>query len=78
MLQIQLRNSQNVMIVSTLVMLLSSILTYSTLLRLRHIASKAVRSVERRLLMITGIMVVSLMGQFLLAVSYYRIPKYVL
>ncbi|PAV75657.1 hypothetical protein WR25_15160 [Diploscapter pachys] len=66
-----MRNSENMMIVSTFAMTSCTLFTTATLFRLRFIASISVRQAERRLLLITAIMSISLIGQFLIAVAFY-------
>ena len=66
-------NSRSVMIVSTFTTLLSSIFCAATIHRIRFIPSEAVRIVEKRLILITTIMTISLLGQFMVAVNQFCI-----
>ncbi|PAV78227.1 hypothetical protein WR25_27203 [Diploscapter pachys] len=58
------------MIVTTFTALTTAVFTVATLSRLRYIKSASVRVVEKRLLTITEILAMSLMGQFMIQMIY--------
>ena len=67
---IQPRNVTIAITITTFTALTTAIFTVATLSRLRYIKSASVRVVEKRLLTITEILAMSLMGQFTIEVGF--------